>query len=73
MNAPLRDQGFVLFQSNWGPQGPGNHSKFWSLFSVVRNPSDQWPLYSCIIIAIGLFIQFSMTLWRYVVREAKTA
>lgn len=73
MNVPLRDQGFILFQSNWGPQSPGNHSRYWSLFSVVRNPSDQWPLVSCIIIGIGLLIQFGMSLWRYIVREARSA
>ena len=25
-----------------------------STFAVVRNPSDHWPLYSCIIVAVGL-------------------
>jgi hypothetical protein len=69
MNAPLRDEGFVLFQSNWGPQDRREHDRYWSLFSVVRNPSDQWPLWSCVIIALGLLIHFGMTLHRYVLRE----
>jgi len=73
MNKPLRDQGFILFQSNWGPQGPGTRERYWSLFSVVRNPSDQWPLLACIVIALGLSIHFSMVLWRYVAREARPA
>lgn len=73
MNQPLRDEGFILFQSNWGPQGPGNHTRFWSLFSVVRNPSDQWPLIACIVIALGLSIHFILVLWRYVAREARSA
>lgn len=73
MNKPLRDRGYILFQSNWGPQGPGERSSYWSLFSVVRNPSDQWPLVSCVIIAVGLLIHFLMMLWRYIVREARPA
>lgn len=69
MNQPLRDAGFVLYQSGWGPQQPGEHSRYYSNFSVVRNPSDQWPLIACLIIAAGLLIHFGNSLWRYVQRE----
>jgi len=57
MNAPLRKDGFVLFQTNWGPQdmsGP----PWYSVFEVAENPSDQWPHIACWIIAAGLLIHF---------------
>ncbi len=73
MNEPLRDRGYVLFQSGWGPQTPGPHSKYYSIFAVVRNPSDYWPLWSCVIIGLGLLVHFGQKLWRYVQREARVA
>ncbi|MEZ5963287.1 MAG: cytochrome c biogenesis protein ResB [Planctomycetota bacterium] len=73
MNKPLRDQGYIIFQSSFGPSGPGTFSRYFSQFSVVRNPSDQWPLWSCIVIAVGLLIHFLMMLKRYIVREASAA
>ena len=44
-----------------------------STLSVVRNPADQYPLYSCIIIAAGLILHFARKLTRYVRVEAKTS
>jgi len=69
MNEPLRHKGFVLFQSGWGPEEPRPGDRLFSVFSVVRNPADQWPLYACIIIAAGLLIHFSQALARHVRRE----
>jgi hypothetical protein len=40
MNQPLRDAGFVIYQSGWGPQTPGEHRRLYSQFAVVRNPSN---------------------------------
>jgi hypothetical protein len=36
-----------------------------SVFSVVRNPSDHWPLYSCIVIGIGLLMAFTPRLAKF--------
>lgn len=69
MNAPLRDAGYVVYQSGWGPQGPMRPARFYSQFAVVRNPSDQWPTIACAIIALGLVLHFGRSLWRYVRRE----
>jgi len=66
MNEPLRDEGLVLFQSSWGPSNARPGERLFSVFSVVRNPSDHWPLYSCIIIGIGLLIAFTEKLLKYV-------
>jgi hypothetical protein len=66
MNEPLRDGGLVLFQSSWGPPNAKPGEPLFSVFSVVRNPSDHWPLYSCIVIGVGLLIAFSQKLRLYV-------
>ncbi len=66
MNEPLRDGGLVLFQSSWGPPNAKPGEPLFSVFSVVRNPSDHWPLYSCIVIGIGLLLTFSAKLKHYI-------
>jgi hypothetical protein len=69
MNQPLRHQGFTLFQSGWGPEDAKPGDKLYSSFSVVTNPADDWPLYACIIISIGLLLHFGRVLFRYLARE----
>ena len=71
MNEPLRDGGLVLYQSSWGPSTAKPGDPLFSTFSVVRNPADQYPLYSCIIISIGLVLHFSRKLTKYVRAEAR--
>lgn len=71
MNQPLRDRGVVLFQSGWGPQGIPNPSKYFSIFSVVRNPSDHWPLYACIVITAGLLFALGYKLLRHIRSQSK--
>jgi hypothetical protein len=73
MNAPLRREGLIAFQSSWGPQGAGPNDRKFSVFSVVENPSDQWPLWACVVIGIGLSLHFLMMLSRYVRSEMKVA
>ncbi len=66
MNEPLRDAGFVLFQSSWGPPDAEPGEPLYSQFSVVRNPSDHWPLIACVVLAIGLLVHFGSRLQRSV-------
>jgi hypothetical protein len=66
MNEPLRDGGLVLFQSSWGPSNARPGDPLFSTFSVVRNPSDHWPLYACIVIGVGLLIAFAPKLFKFV-------
>ncbi len=68
MNHPLRHRGFTFFQASWGMDRRGEE---YSVFQVVRNPADQWPLYSCIIIGIGMVIHFLQKLTRYIKLEQK--
>jgi len=70
MNQPLREEGLVLYQASWGPQGARPGQRLFSTLAVVNNPADQWPLVSCLVIAAGLLVHFGRTLVRYVRREA---
>jgi ABC-type transport system involved in cytochrome c biogenesis permease subunit len=71
MNEPLRDRGLVLYQASWGPSNARPGDPLFSTFSVVRNPADQYPLYACIIISIGLLMHFLRKLSLYMKRENK--
>ena len=71
MNEPLRDGGYVLFQASFSMDQSGASPVKQSVFAVVQNPSDQWPLYACIAVAIGLLIHFISMLRRFMKRTAK--
>lgn len=71
MNEPLRAGGLVVYQSSWGPADAPPGTPLFSTFAVVSNPADQYPLYACIVIALGLTLHFSRKLARYVRSEAK--
>ncbi len=66
MNKPLRRDGYVLFQSSWGPADAAAGERLFSIFSVVNNPADQWPLFACIITTLGMMMHFGRKLYRYV-------
>jgi hypothetical protein len=69
MNQPLRQDGYTFFQASWGPENARPGEPLFSTFSVVDNPADQWPLYSCIIIAVGLLWHFVQKLLGYLRME----
>lgn len=73
MNEPLRSQGLVLYQSSWGPSNARPGDRLFSTLAVVRNPADQYPLYACIVIAIGLLLHFGTKLRRYIRSEVREA
>lgn len=70
MNTPLRHGGYVIFQSTFGPPNAPPGARLFSGFSVVRNPSDQWPLYACIVVSIGLLLAFGEKLLGYIRSQA---
>jgi hypothetical protein len=71
MNQPLNQDGYKLFQSGFqDPMVPGGPS--WSTFSVVKNPADRVPLWSCIIMTAGLLLHFSMKLARHVGSQTRS-
>lgn len=65
MNEPLRAQDYVMFQASFSMEQEGRPAKQ-SVFACVQNPSDQWPLWSCVAAGIGLLIHFCVMLWRFV-------
>ena len=73
MNEPLRDRGYTFFQASYGPKDAGPGDKMYSVFEVVSNPADQWPLYSCLIITFGLSLHFIQRLLAYLKRENRRA
>ena len=71
MNQPLRRDGYILFQASYGPEGARPGDRKYSVFQVVRNPSDQWPLWACIVIGLGLSFHFGSRLVRWMHSERK--
>jgi len=73
MNHPLRHKGFTLFQAGFGPSEndpPG--TGVYSVFAVWRNPADQWPLWACVMVGVGMLGHFVMKLVLYLSRTAKS-
>ncbi|MFO1078066.1 MAG: cytochrome c biogenesis protein ResB [Planctomycetota bacterium] len=68
MNEPLRKDGYVFYQTSFGPD-PARAGGFYSTFEVANNPSDQWPKWACYVIAVGLLIHFTNKLVRFVAAE----
>lgn len=66
MNAPLRQDGYTLYQSGFQAPDEGGRGRWYSTFSVVKNPADQVPLIACIVISVGLLMHLSQKLIRHV-------
>ncbi len=74
MNEPLRDSGHVLFQASFSQdQGSAGAPVSRSIFAVVWNPADQWPLYSLLAVAAGLLIHMAGQLTRFLSRSKPKA
>ena len=65
MNEPMRYEGLTFFQASYGPPGAMPGQKMYSVFEVVKNPADQWPKYSLIIVAIGMAVTFLIKLFSF--------
>jgi hypothetical protein len=72
MNEPLRHRGYTFYQHEMHTlREPINGQKFATVFSVVRNPADSWPLWACVVIGIGLLMHFTQKLTRHVRAETR--
>jgi hypothetical protein len=69
MNQPLNQDGYKLVQSGFIEPANGG-GRWWSTFSVVNNPADRVPLWSCVVITLGLLIHFAQKLTRHVRTQA---
>ena len=52
MNNPLRYAGETFYQASFDPDDHG------SVLQVVHNPSWLTPYFSCILVGLGLLVQF---------------
>jgi len=68
MNHPLRHKGYIFFQSGY-MEDPNTNIKA-STFAVVQNPTDQVPLYACILIGIGMTVHFGGLLLKFIERTS---
>lgn len=66
MNEPVRSEGYAVFQQSFDDGVRSGSNVKQSGFQIVENPSDHWPLISCIIVAEGLLLHFLMMLGRYI-------
>ncbi len=73
MNEPLRSLGYTLYQSSWGPSNARPGERLYSVFAVVRNPAERFPLYACLVITLGLAIHFMQKLVAYLQSERPRA
>lgn len=71
MNRPLRHDGYTFYQESWGPEGANPGEQVWSQLAVSRNPADQWPMWSCWIVGIGMMIHFVQKLGGYLGRAQR--
>ncbi len=71
MNAPLRHRGYTLYQASWGPLDAGPGEPLFSVFAVVNNPADQWPLYATIVMTLGLAVHFTRKLVVYLREQSR--
>jgi hypothetical protein len=72
MNNPLRRDGYVVYQTGWGPQPMGG-PPWYSGFEISHNPSDMWPALACGVIALGLLVHFVMKLVRFLKSSTRRA
>jgi hypothetical protein len=69
MNEPLRDSGYAVFQSQMGDhQGSDGQTIRVTGLSIMKNPTDHWPLVICIIIGVALTGYFVTKLFGYLAR-----
>ena len=66
MNNPLRYAGETYYQSGYDPDNQG------TILQVVRNPSWLTPYFSCVLVGVGLVVQFTTHLLGFAFRRRTT-
>lgn len=68
MNNPLRYQGLTFYQASFDPRDDRV-----TILQVVRNPAWLTPYFACVIVGLGLTVQFSIHLVGFVRKRATQA
>lgn len=63
MNEPLRYKGETCYQASFDPDDHG------SILQVVHNPSWLTPYFACIMVGVGLMVQFGMHLFKFATKR----
>jgi hypothetical protein len=66
MNNPLRYDGATFYQASFDTDNLG------SVLQVVRNPSWLTPYLSCVLVSVGLIVQFLIHLVPFLKRKARS-
>ena len=69
MNNPLRYSGETFYQSNYDIDPDGVEV---TDLQVVTNTGWMMPYVGCMLVAVGMLMHFSMTLWRFLSRMSRT-
>lgn len=64
MNNPLRYAGETFYQSGYHSDRTGEHT----VLQVVTNTGWMMPYVGCMLVAVGMLVHFSGTLWRFLSR-----
>jgi hypothetical protein len=73
MNNPLRYSGLTFYQQFMGANMAAEGTVPWSALEVVRNPSWFTPYVGCILVALGLVLQFTSHLSKFLSKRADQA
>ena len=73
MNAPLRHGGYTFFQYQMGKEQLTDGGRGTSALQVVRNPSWVTPYVGCILVGVGLLVQFLLHLTKFIARRKPRA
>ena len=71
MNNPLRVSGETYYQAGFAPDNDKRVNKV-TILQVVRNPGWLTPYFSCVLVALGLIVQFMSHLIGFA-RKRRTA
>lgn len=67
MNDPLRYAGETFYQSGYDENDPKV-----TILQVVRNPGWLTPYFACVLVSLGLVVQFGMHLIEFTRKRRKT-
>ncbi len=68
MNNPLRYQGLTFYQASFDPR-----DEQVTILQVVRNPAWLTPYFACVIVGLGLVVQFGIHLVGFIRKKASAA
>lgn len=72
MNNPLRYEGLTFYQAGFDPENDRLANKV-TIFQIVKNPGWLTPYFACVMVAVGLVVQFMIHLVGFARKRIKPA